>query len=497
MSWERLWKMCLPNFLPMPTTPQIKVMLVALIAPECMVIWALRQCTSAKEIVRENKGQYHLNLEADAVLHHPGLTMNSAFFSIMGGFVITDRERNPIQVLVLHPSHLNDDYFKNLLPAIIKVDDHIKAYLKVLITNSLEMSVTADTTDNRPKEFPDADAVVDEIVPILMTVIFKIVLESELFQLVLTHKAAVQLLAMNMATEAVEIAFPIIEMSMDLTREKFKIKLRDRLGEKLPERLRGINKVLETDIQGRSKQDSLAKTFALVQTTWFVTQCIARKAQHPSLPLTQIELMACAYAILNAAIYFFWWYKPFKVDRPIMLRSEIPPRVREVYTSTTEILREFPQLLGIDMHDGDAFRGRLQMPTFDSGCLASGNSDTQCSYNMFAEILTAAVFGGIHLFAWNYQFPTLVESWLWRVSASMIAGIPPFFFISCIIYTVSDRHNLSTVGALLKVWVLALLPLLYIISRLFILILSLLSLRKLPVGTFSNVDWLTFIPHID
>ncbi|GJJ06796.1 hypothetical protein Clacol_000992 [Clathrus columnatus] len=254
----------------------------------------------------------------------------------MGGFVITDQERNPVQLLVLHPSHLSDDYFKPLLPTITKVHDDIKVPLNILITNSLEASVTTDSVGNEPRGFPDTDAVVDEIVPILITVISKMVLESELLQVLLGRRAVVQSLAMNMATEAVKITFPITEMLTDLTRERFEIKLRDRLEHRLqkelPERLRGINKALETDIQGRSKQDSLAKTFALAQTTWFVAQCIACKAQHPSLPLTEIELMACAYATLNAVIYFFWWHKPFRVDCPIMLRLEISPEgARGVY----------------------------------------------------------------------------------------------------------------------------------------------------------------------
>ncbi|GJJ06799.1 hypothetical protein Clacol_000995 [Clathrus columnatus] len=424
----------------------------------------------------------------------------------MGGFIITDQERNPVQVLVLHPSHLRARYFKDLLPTITKVDDHIKAYLKILLTDSFETYVTAHSTDNDPREFPDVDSVVDETIPILMMVIFKTVSESELLQLVLSHKSAIQSLAVNMAREAVKITFPIImekckdEISENLTWETFEDKLCGRLEGRLraglPGRLQGIRKTLEPDIQGRSRQDSLAKTFALAQITWFVAQCITRKAQHPSLPLTQIELMACAYAALNAAIYFFWWHKPFRVDCPIMLRSEIPPAVQEVYTFTTDFTNKLGQLLGLDVYNGSNFRGRLQMPTFDSGCLLR-TEISQNIRNVVAEVLIAAVFGGIHLFAWNYQFPTGVELWLWRVSALMIVGIPPFFWISLAILNRLECENALSIPDLIVDIYLLTVPLSYIISRLFILILSLISLRKLPVGTLSNVDWLTFIPHID
>ncbi|GJJ06777.1 hypothetical protein Clacol_000973 [Clathrus columnatus] len=413
----------------------------------------------------------------------------------MGGFVITDQEQNPVQVLVLHPSHLRDPYFKDLLPTITKVDDDIRARLKILLTDFFEASVAADSVGSKPKGFADAETV-DEIIAILLTVIFKTVSESELLQVLLGHEAVVQLFATNMATEAAKITRTIIEekckgeMSDGWTREGFEIWLRaileDRFRAGLPGRLQVIKKTLEMDIQGRSKHDSLAKTFALAQTTWFIAQCIARRVQH--LPLTQIELMACAYATLNAAIYFFWWYKPFRVIYPNMLRSQISPVVRKVDTSTTGFWNIFGQLVGDGVYNGDDFRWRLQMPTFDPGCLYN-TGDRQGMENFAAEVLTAVVFGGIHLFAWNYEFPTRVELWFWRVSALIIVVLPPIFLISMFTLFWIPR---SMIGIYVYAAFLS-----YIVARLSILILSIISLRNLPAGTLSNVDWLTFIPHID
>ena len=61
----------------------------------------------------------------------------------------------------------------------------------------------------------------------------------------------------------------------------------------------------EEDIDDKSKQDWLAKAFVLVQTTWFITQCIARKVEN--IAVTELELTVCAYAVLSAVIYGFWW----------------------------------------------------------------------------------------------------------------------------------------------------------------------------------------------
>jgi hypothetical protein len=41
----------------------------------------------------------------------------------------------------------------------------------------------------------------------------------------------------------------------------------------------------------------------------------------------------------------------------------------------------------------------------------------------------------------------------------------------------------------------AILVILYIVARLFLLILPFTALRALPAGAFVDVDWSTYIPH--
>ena len=64
------------------------------------------------------------------------------------------------------------------------------------------------------------------------------------------------------------------------------------------------------EIKDKSKGDLLSKTIAILQTTWFIIQCIARGAQ--GLALTELELVTIALASLNAITYFFWWDKPLE-----------------------------------------------------------------------------------------------------------------------------------------------------------------------------------------
>ena len=71
----------------------------------------------------------------------------------------------------------------------------------------------------------------------------------------------------------------------------------------------------EAEIDDRGKSNWLAKFLVLLQTSWFVMQCIARGIEH--LPVTHLEIVTLAYAAMNFVIYVFWWNKPLNVNRPV------------------------------------------------------------------------------------------------------------------------------------------------------------------------------------
>ena len=71
------------------------------------------------------------------------------------------------------------------------------------------------------------------------------------------------------------------------------------------------------EIEDCSKADGFSKTIAFGQTLWFVTQCLARIAQH--LDLTLVELLTLSLAALNGLMYFLWWNKSLDVRCPIRI----------------------------------------------------------------------------------------------------------------------------------------------------------------------------------
>ncbi|KAJ7162877.1 hypothetical protein C8R46DRAFT_330318 [Mycena filopes] len=72
-----------------------------------------------------------------------------------------------------------------------------------------------------------------------------------------------------------------------------------------------------SEINDKSKGDTVGKLLVLVQTTWFMAQAVSRAVQ--KLPMTELELTTVAFASLNIITYILWWKKPLDVQRPMVL----------------------------------------------------------------------------------------------------------------------------------------------------------------------------------
>lgn len=85
----------------------------------------------------------------------------------------------------------------------------------------------------------------------------------------------------------------------------------------------------EEEIKDKGKNDHLAKILVVVQTLWFVMQCIARQIQH--LPTTGLEIITIAYAFICLAIYIVWWDKPYGVEYPVRVlqKPETPEKAED------------------------------------------------------------------------------------------------------------------------------------------------------------------------
>ncbi|KAF7973373.1 hypothetical protein HWV62_15463 [Athelia sp. TMB] len=245
------------------------------------------------------------------------------------------------------------------------------------------------------------------------------------------------------------------------------------------------------ELGDRSKGDTLSKTVAVLQTLWFITQCIARRAQ--GMAITNLEIMTLAYTVLTVAMYAAWWHKPLNVRCPVRVKGDAPRELRDHYFRWTR---------GIDYVTGDQdyginLREHDRVPTFWSDCHSGQVSKIPLQADIIA-LSVAMVFGAVHCAAWPYAFPSPTEKALWRASALTITAIPVPMAAA---FAMFDPFGATGVGnpnlsAKMAIYCMALGGLLYIPARVVLLALSLSTLRNLPLSAFQTVQWTTFVPHI-
>ena len=258
----------------------------------------------------------------------------------------------------------------------------------------------------------------------------------------------------------------------------------------------------EAEIKDKGKSDWLAKSLVLLQTSWFVIQCITRGIEH--LPVTHLEIVTLAYAAMNFVTYIFWWNKPLNVNRPIRVfrkskPGETQPQVTEPISEARKLTSNtFVEGLGMILafiaggQDGDVNLTREdRVPRF-----WANNTDSENVAIADTIVLVVGVcFGAIHCIAWVFSFPTHIELLMWRISSVAITAVPiyiPFMFLlTALVSSMDFEHTAITV-------VFSVLPagILYILARAVTLVLAFTSLRDLPPGAYEIVYWTTFIPHI-
>ena len=253
------------------------------------------------------------------------------------------------------------------------------------------------------------------------------------------------------------------------------------------------------EIKDKGKSDWLAKSLVLLQTSWFVMQCIARGIKH--LPVTHLEIVTLAYAAMNFAIYIFWWDKPLNVNRPVRVfrkseAREMHPQATkpkseaawEVFVKGLKMITMF--IIGTQDDDVD-LSGEDRVPRF----WANSAIDEQFNADL-VMLLVGVCFGAIHCIAWNFTFPTHTELMMWRISSIAITTVP--VYVPLVLFFGNwlgdkDFENFAltvlTFGGLSG-------GILYIIARAVTLVLAFTSLRDLPPGAYETVHWTTFIPHV-
>ncbi|KAK7450139.1 hypothetical protein VKT23_013022 [Stygiomarasmius scandens] len=266
--------------------------------------------------------------------------------------------------------------------------------------------------------------------------------------------------------------------------------------------------ITKAEIYDRSKRDFISKALVVFQVTWFILQIIARAIQ--KLPVSELELMALAFAIVNIAIYAVWWYKPVDVGFPVpvyLSPSNNSNASATAASSTSEkedasLLNQNPQRESLldadseaqsckdeeDVHIWKQWKGLRPVPMFHSSELME--DDIQHSSGTtragFAVSIVAILLGGLHCIAWNFDFPTHTEQTLWRYSSITLTIFPVALIPISLLFLITLWEKLIFVSLVL--W--------YGSARIILLIEPFILLRALPPGAFQTVRWTDFIPHL-
>lgn len=262
----------------------------------------------------------------------------------------------------------------------------------------------------------------------------------------------------------------------------------------------------------------MAKLFTIVQTGWFILQCIARLAQ--GIGITTLELSTAAFVVCTIGTNIMWWAKPKDVFVPVVLRVEYTLHTLLQKTGL-QILHAKAEATGwkwspVEKYDdlrpnflidvgqylprinSSSFSQSAQKIRFRNDRLPPLKGDSLLCW--FSAILFL-IFGNVYIAGWNVSFSTDTERLIWRICIiTMFSLVVACWVVGAAIELHEKkkkvRESQKVAITPMKMVLFTVISLVYIAIRAYILIEPFICLRSLPVVAFATVRWTAFIPHL-
>ncbi|KAJ8080750.1 hypothetical protein PM082_017584 [Marasmius tenuissimus] len=303
------------------------------------------------------------------------------------------------------------------------------------------------------------------------------------------------------------------------------------------------------EIENLGHADFLAKTITILQTLYFIANCMARGVS--GLAITELEFFTLGFAALNLVSYSFWWYKPLGVQFPVRVMDRpksmspnqlsvsqnqhehlncsslgTPPsaasrapgifgafsdRIRDNYFKNWDTWPLWAQMVVLlpspiviscssiiyaGVADGDCGR-----PQPERGNIFSGTTSDEhpLTYPItYSVAVTLGVFHCIPIMLNYRDFPGHTKDHhLWTVFAIMITVLPlgSMVLLFKALKTHPNNRVLKLIVHTMVAPVFTSSVLLYPIARIALMVLAAKQLTDLPPSALQQVEWTTLIPH--
>ncbi|MCJ1398354.1 hypothetical protein MMC11_001552 [Xylographa trunciseda] len=264
-----------------------------------------------------------------------------------------------------------------------------------------------------------------------------------------------------------------------------------------------LDSITPAAIADRSKADGIAKLFTIVQ-----TGCI-----------TTLELSTIAFVVCTIGTNIMWWTKPKDVFVPIVLKIDctlegllaiVGPRILDPQSEAINWkwspLEKFDDLRPNFLVDVGQYLPRkssfeLSQPAqkirFRNDRLPPLERDWLLGH--FLSVLSL-FFGAVYVSGWNISFPTRIEQIVWRICTLMLFSLVVAFWAVDAGVELHERKkkvsgDKKVAVTPTKMVLYAVIMIVYVTIRLYILIEPFVCLRSLPRTAFATVQWSSFIPH--
>ncbi|KAF5378958.1 hypothetical protein D9757_008750 [Collybiopsis confluens] len=488
---------------------RVKILAVALIAPEFIIIWALNQLRSALYSLKKLR-------KFDACKHW---TVTHGMFLVMGGFVLNDRSEERLEIL--------------------RVDT-----LETLLSEG-----EVDLPHIAEPEIMDrskGDALAKTLVLIQTTwfiaqVISRVVLHLPITELELTTVAFALLNFLTYALwwkKPLDVRYPIVVSWRNSSRHTSALELTP--AHSYTNILPGANSPEETEDDAAHRPNSTTSRVGFGQTRLSleglplqesfddstitevdITDAKKRSYDQGSFKFVRLNgsaslnLSSAHKPPLRSSVTISWLGTVSRsLSRSLSalyttakrLFTMIPSLVRSLGAAYKKVCSGFLSPMSLLSRKDETQVDKV--PIFYPGGLGNlyelaGIRDNHWARTAWLgrmiapavlEMFIGTLFGSVHCAAWEFTFPSKLEQTLWRIMSLCITVIP--MIIAIVIITTTTLFSLRSNRQFILLGINRFMFPLYILSRLIVLVMAFVLLRDLPDAAFEVVQWTTFIPHI-